>query len=111
MRTRMIVILSAGALLAALTELFGPGGVQRRTIAAAERFRDSAVAPVLASDPRFRLLTATVATNGMLVIHGVVADQETLDDLKSSIHPPPNAPFRFLYRVDVDPIAATQAAQ
>jgi hypothetical protein len=110
MRPRLAVILLAGIVLALLAERFGPGGVQRRGLHAAEEFREL-VQPSVAADRRFSAITMGVLTNLTLSVDGEVPDEKALHDLQQMLLAPADAPFRVRMHVTVATGAATRKAE
>src|SRR5688500_4628838 len=99
MRRLLVILVLAGVVLI-LAERYGPGGVQRRGMRAADRFRAS-ITPALTSDPRFAAVDTMVVTHPSLRVYGEVPDGKALEDLKALAKAPPNAPFIVFFQVKV----------
>ena len=106
---RLIVILVLAIVALVLAEWYGPGGVQRRGMRAADRLRQS-LAPALAADPRFAAVETVVVTHPSLRVYGEVPDAKALEDLKALAQAPPNAPFIVFFQVKIAADAATRPA-
>ena len=100
MSRRLVVILVVAVIVLLLAEWYGPGGVQRRDMRAANQFRQT-IAPALASDARFSAVKTDVITHPSVRVYGEVPDARALEDLKGLVQAPPDAPFGVFFRVDV----------
>jgi hypothetical protein len=103
---RLILLIIAGAFTLFLAERFGPGGVQRRGLKAAERF-GSQIQPIIDRDPRFAAITISVRTNMILMVEGEVSNDQALRDLQKLVQEPAGSPFRTSIHVIIAPNAAT----
>lgn len=106
---RPLIILVVGVAMLVLAEAFGPGGVQRRGMKAAQSFRQS-IAPALAADPRFAAVKTTVITHPSLRVYGEVPDETALADLQRLVQAPADAPFRVVVHAEVRDLVATRPA-
>jgi hypothetical protein len=110
MPRRLVVILAIGIVLFAWMALDGPGARQRRGMKAAHEMAER-LKPVLASDARFATVELRVSTVPSLLVHGEVADQSALDDLKKLIVLPANAEFGLTWLVKIKESGATPSRQ
>lgn len=109
MGRRLLIILVVGAAILVLAEAFGPGGVQRRGMKAADAFRQS-ISPALAADPRFAAVETSVMTHPSLRVYGEVPDDAALADVQRLVQAPMDARFRVSMDVKVRVITATRPA-